>query len=218
MPLTIEQAKTFNMMIERINTRLTPSSDGYLSLTNFYKMKFTPENIYHIYNQGNNKEQLFFLDTQYAHFLSLYKSHIFPHCETICWCLMPNHFHFMIYTDNRCLQKIQQGGLLLDPVTNGFRKTLSSYSHQLNKNSGRSGALFRPKTKSKCLTEDSTNTGNYNNRRSFVQSCFDYIHQNPVEAGLVEDAEQWQWSSSSFYGNKKTDLLCNKEIADRFLG
>ena len=43
---------------------------------------------------------------------------------------MPNHFHFLIHTDARVEELKKQGGLFLDPVTNGFRKLLSAYSHK----------------------------------------------------------------------------------------
>ena len=85
-------------------------------------MKFAPDNIYHVYNQGNNKYLLFIHDVHYYYFLELYQSYLVPFCETLCLCLMPNHFHFMIYTDERCTELKKQGGLLLDPVTNGIRK------------------------------------------------------------------------------------------------
>ena len=116
-------------------------------------MKFIPENNYHIFNQGNNKEQFFFNDNQYYSFLELFKAHIVPHCEILSWCLMPNHFHFMIYANERCLQMEKQGGLMLDPVTNGFRKLLSTYAHKFNVSNKSTGSLFRPKTKAKCLSK-----------------------------------------------------------------
>jgi len=89
-------------------------------------MHFVPENIYHVYNQGNNNRVVFNDDMHFAFFLQLYREYIFPHCETLSWCLMNTHFHFMIHTDNRCLELKKQGNLLLDPVTNGFRKLLST--------------------------------------------------------------------------------------------
>jgi hypothetical protein len=30
-----------------------------------------------------------------------------------------------------------------------------------------------------------------------------YLHQNPVEAGFVEKAEDWLWSSAGDYAGKK---------------
>jgi len=95
-------------------------------------MKFLQENIYHVSNQGNNQQNVFIKDFHFLYFLQLYKEYITPHCETLAWCLMHNHFHFMLYADNRCLEVKQQGGLLLDPVTNGFRKLLSTYAHEFN--------------------------------------------------------------------------------------
>jgi hypothetical protein len=41
---------------------------------------------------------------------------------------MPNHFHLLIYTDERVAETKKQGGLLIDPLTNGFRKLLSGYA------------------------------------------------------------------------------------------
>jgi len=71
-------------------------------------MKFLPENVYHVYNQGNNQQNIFIKDFQFLYFLQLYQQYIVPHCETLAWCLMHNHFHFMIYADNRCLEVKQQ--------------------------------------------------------------------------------------------------------------
>ena len=95
-------------------------------------MKFLPENSYHVFNQGNNHERLFSEDYHYHFFLELFQSYNLPNCHVICWCLMPNHFHFLIHTDTRVKELKKQGGLLLDPVTNGFRKLLSAYSHKYN--------------------------------------------------------------------------------------
>jgi putative transposase len=131
----------------------------------------------------------------------------------------------------------KQGGLVLDPLTNGFRKLLSAYSHKYNLQNNRTGALFRPKTKAKCITEEAIikETG-LSNQEYFIQ-CFHYIHNNPLAAGLVELPEQWKWSSCRFYLNQSDETLtladetparsdetsdqhsfCNKELAYKFLG
>ena len=134
-------------------------------------MTFTPDNVYHVYNQGNNKEQVFFEDFHYNYFLQLYQSYVGPFCETLCWCFMPNHFHFMIYTDERCTPLIKQGGLMLDPVTNGIRKLLSTYAHEFNIKNNRSGGLFRPKTKIKNLTEKAESLNNQIGIQSYYLNC-----------------------------------------------
>ena len=181
-------------------------------------MKFLPDNSYHVYNQGNNHERIFHEDTHYHAFLELCKSYILPHCDIICWCLMPNHFHFLIHTDSRAAKVRKQGGLLLDPITNGFRKTLSTYSHQFNLQNDRSGALFRPKTKSKCLTDEAAIKGSGYTISEYLAKCFLYIHNNPVESGLVSLPEEWKWSSYRFYAGMRENSFCNKELAYKLLG
>ena len=181
-------------------------------------MKFLPENSYHVYNQGNNHERLFHADSYYHSFLELFKSHVLPHCVIICWCLMPNHFHFLIHTDERVKEIRKQGGLFLDPVTNGFRKILSTYSHQFNLQNDRSGALFRPKTKAKCITDEAAIEESGLSETAYFSTCFHYIHNNPVAAGLVSLPEDWKWSSYRFYIGKRENSFCNKELAYKLLG
>jgi hypothetical protein len=54
-----------------------------------------------------------------------------PHAEIIGYCLTPNHFRFLLYVDDRVDAVIKQGGLMIDPVTNVFRKLLSGYGRNL---------------------------------------------------------------------------------------
>src|SRR5436189_2385645 len=135
-------------------------------------MKFVPENIYHVYNQGNNKQVIFSEDLHFSYFLQLYKGYILPHCETLAWCLMNTHFHFLIYADMRCLELKKQGNLLLDPVTNGFRKLLSAYSHEYNIKNNRSGSLFRPKTKSICLNDEVEKNNKFLSKQDYYLNTF----------------------------------------------
>jgi putative transposase len=116
-------------------------------------MTFSANNIYHIYNQGNNRQTIFFKREDYLMFLNLNKKLIHPNVATIAWCLMPNHFHFMVHTDERCNTKIKQGGIFIYPITNGIRKLLSGYARIFNNQNQRSGSVFRQKTKSKCLSD-----------------------------------------------------------------
>ncbi len=53
--------------------------------------------LYHIYNQGNNRQKIFFRQENYLFFLKKIKIHILPHADILAWCLMPNHFHLMVY-------------------------------------------------------------------------------------------------------------------------
>src|SRR3990172_7982834 len=51
---------------------------------------------YHIYNCGNNRDDLFRTRENYNHFLSLYDKYIYPIADTYAWVLMKNHFHLLV--------------------------------------------------------------------------------------------------------------------------
>ncbi|MGE0089953.1 MAG: hypothetical protein AB7S50_10835 [Bacteroidales bacterium] len=51
---------------------------------------------YHIYNRGNNFENIFITNEDYLHFLDLYEIYINPIADTFAWCLMKNHFHLLV--------------------------------------------------------------------------------------------------------------------------
>ncbi|PZF73974.1 hypothetical protein DN068_06450 [Taibaiella soli] len=59
-------------------------------------MRFIEGELYHVYNRGNNKRQIFFKDENYIFFLKKIKESIAPNSDILCWCLMPNHFHLLL--------------------------------------------------------------------------------------------------------------------------
>ncbi|VAW34164.1 hypothetical protein MNBD_CHLOROFLEXI01-2181, partial [hydrothermal vent metagenome] len=58
------------------------------------KLQF--DQIYHIYNRGNNRENLFLGKENYLYFLKLFSQHIAPVVIVYAYCLLPNHFHFLL--------------------------------------------------------------------------------------------------------------------------
>jgi putative transposase len=167
-------------------------------------MKFIPQNVYLVYNQGNNHQQLFYKDEDYRKFLELFSDYVLPYTDVLAWCLIPNHYHFMLSVKNNCVP-VKQGNIMLDSVSNGFRNLSSSYAHLFNKSHTGTGSVFRPKTKSKNLNE-LTGTLSYLN-------CFYYIHQNAWRHGLVSHASLWKYSSYHFYIGNRKKSICNLELA-----
>ena len=55
-----------------------------------------PGHYYHIFNRGNNRENIFFEERNYRYFMQLYQKYILPVCNTFAYCLMRNHFHFLV--------------------------------------------------------------------------------------------------------------------------
>jgi len=136
---------------------------------------------------------------------------ILPNAEIVAYCLMPNHFHFMIAADERVSILMKQGALLIDPLTNGFRKLLSGYTRTTNTKYNRTGSLFRQKTKANNLSEIKIIAAS-DNIQDYYLTCFNYIHSNPAKAAIVAAPEDWEYSSYKDYLELRRGTLCNKVL------
>ncbi len=160
--------------------------------------------LYHLYNQGNNKELLFAKDQDYLAFLRLTRRHLSPVCEIVAWCLMPNHFHFCIYAMEESVREIRSGSFMIQQLSRGVGDLLSHYSAELNGAQNRTGARFRPRTKLKQISE----SGDVR-----YVTAVQYIHDNPVAAGLCLNACDWTYSSAKEYSGLRNGTLCNLQLA-----
>lgn len=120
----------------------------------------------------------------------------------------------MVVANDECSKVVKQGGLLLDPLTNGVRKLLSGYSHGHNKRYQRTGSLFRPKTKAKDLSL--LQAENAFSLCDYCINCFYYIHQNPLHHHLTTDLYHWMYSSFLFYAGRRDTDFCDKNLATKF--
>jgi putative transposase len=170
-------------------------------------MHFLQGEVYHVYNRGNNRQRVFFDDRNYCFFLQKVKVQLLPVCEILSWCLMPNHFNFMIYaTAEGCVERSSFGGKPMQELPHRIGKLLSSYSQAINKQNDTTGSLFQQKTKAKCLT--GITIPQIQTPASYLVNCMNYIHQNPVKAGLVARMEDWNFSSFGGYMGMPTHLEC----------
>ena len=62
-------------------------------------MQFDTGHLYHIYNQGNNRQKIFHNRENYLFFLRKIHKHVLPFADILAWCLMPNHFHLMVHVN-----------------------------------------------------------------------------------------------------------------------
>lgn len=188
-----------------------------------YLAEFDEDRIYHVYNRTNNKEPLFLSDENRYFFLSKYHEYISPLAHTLCWCLLPNHFHLLIRIRTRSqiisslLGTADRGQTMIEKryldniITTGvfteqrFKRFFQSYSLAFNKMYNRNGNLFYKPFKRVLVDRES----------QFTQAIV-YIHANPVKHRLVPDFENYQWSSWKTLLSDKPTSLSRQEIIDWF--
>ena len=171
-------------------------------------MHFHEKDIYHIYNRGNNSQQIFFERENYLYFLRLTKKFLSPAGEILAWCLMPNHFHFMIYANEISTKTLENRNFPIQRLSESLRLLLSSYTKAINYRYHRNGNLFQQKTKSKNL---------YDGEDNYVEQAFHYIHNNPVKATLCNKPAEWEFSSYRDYEGLRNGTLCNKVLVLQLL-
>lgn len=173
-------------------------------------MHFEAYQLYHIYNRGINSQRIFFQEKNYYYFLRKIKLYINPYCEILAYCLMPNHFHLLISTDERSTSPVKVGREKRNPISEGFRKTLSTYSQGINRQENRKSSLFQQNTRSVEVTDWTSNV-------HYAEICFFYIHHNPVKAGLVRKAHEWQHSSAHIFRQYNRHSLVNLRLAEQLI-
>ena len=160
-------------------------------------MKFQPGRVYHVYNRGNNRERIFFKEDNYRYFLVKMRKHLLPHAEVLAWCLMPNHFHWMI----RVRDEVEMGRFTQDLGT-----FFSSYTRAIQNQEARTGSLFQQQYRTKELATP-----------EYLLHCFCYVHQNPLRAVLEVEPGQWPWSSFRDYVGLRSGQLCAQAVAAELL-
>lgn len=138
--------------------------------------------IYHVMMRGINRQAIFDDDEDCRRFMNILADLPFQHdddgmllpirtCVIYAWCLMTNHFHLLV---------MEKDWKIADVI----KSLASSYVYYYNKKNERIGHLFQERFKSEPC-----------NDMEYFTTLLRYIHQNPVKAGIVEDAADYEWSS-----------------------
>ena len=181
-------------------------------------MNFEIGNMYHIFNQGNNRRQIFFRDENYLFFLRKMEHQIKPYGDFICYCLMPNHFHWLFQVRRmECPQKTFSSDSK-NPDRNislneSIGIALRSYSRAINKWKGWSGSLFKGETKAKTsfISEFITVDSKHWDKSDYFTNCFQYIHNNPLPS-LANRPENYKYSSAREYAGMTESTICNLDL------
>jgi putative transposase len=195
-------------------------------MTTYRKVVFANNQIYHVYNRGVERRPIFLnkrefdravITISFYRFaglpLRLSKFLILPtlqqqelidklkksgekRVEIIAFCLIPNHFHFL-------LKQTKDNGIssFLSDFTN-------SYSKYFNGKYKRVGPLFQGLFKAKRVETDEQ-----------LIHLSRYIHLNPVTSYLVKEKKlrEYTWSSYREYLGLNFETICNtQEVLDQF--
>lgn len=161
-------------------------------------MQLYPGRHFHLFNRSNNNEVVFKERESFPYFLRKYQKYLGDLLDTVAYCLMPTHFHFLIHIRN-----FEGNGVELEQhmreVKDRIGILLSSYTKAINRRFHRHGSLFQHHTKAKEIVTDS------------LLPIVSYIHRNPVRARLVRRPEEWEFSSYRDYIGVRSDSFVWKE-------
>ena len=170
---------------------------------------------YHIYNRGNNREDLFRSKENYEYFLRLYEKYIYPIADTYAWVLMKNHFHLLVR-----IREEEEIGLneLPNPVRVQnpdrvkikpphlyFSHLFNSYTQAYNKMYERTGTLFQRPFKRIEVTSN-----------KYFRQLVVYIHTNPVHHKFCKDYTDYPWSSFDIIISTKPTKLTREQTLEWF--
>ncbi len=158
------------------------------------------ECFYHIFNRGINSQRLFFDERNYSYFLKLMESKISCIVDIYAYCLLQNHFHFLvrIKTEQEIRRIFPQKDTIETSkiISQQFSNMFNSYTQAINKHYGRTGKLFELPFRRKFIDSHEQ-----------LMNTIHYIHNNPVKHGITTNPEIYRYSSLFTIKNGINDPL-----------
>ena len=139
---------------------------------------------HHVTQRGNRQQKIFFNDDDRRAYIQILAAAL-KRSETRCLagCLMDNHIHLMLVPENA------------DGLRACMSSTHTTYAQRINRREQMTGHLFQGRYASFAMDD----------RHMMITAR--YIENNPVEAGIVESAEDWRWSSARAHIDQRNDGL-----------
>jgi len=131
---------------------------------------------FHVVNHAVDGRELFYDPGDYKNYLLFFKEALTPAVTVIAYCLMPNHFHFLLR------QNAPEG------ISTLFEKAHKRYARYYNTKHGFKGRIFRTQLNHRETMEE----------KYILHACA-YIHANPVQANLANFPEDWEYSNFREY-------------------
>jgi putative transposase len=157
---------------------------------------FAAGEYYHIYNRGAGCNPIFFTSANYEYCLRLVKRYLTHSAVAIiAYCLMPNHYHFLLR---------QESDL---PLSKFIGVLFNAYAQAVNKQQARSGSLFEGRFRHRRI-----------DREDYLTHLCRYIHLNPVKAQLAQQPQDWPYSNyQDWIGLRSGTLMDRLFNEDHFL-
>jgi putative transposase len=150
----------------------------------------------HVVHRGNNRMPCFLSDEDRAFYLhQLGRMLPRSRCLLHAYCLMDNHVHLLLTTENA------KGCAIL------MKSVAQLYAQYFNKAHGRTGYLWEGRFRS-CLVQD----------EHYALACYRYIEMNPVRAAMVASARDFYWSSFRRNAHGETSPLITPHAEYEQLG
>ena len=147
----------------------------------------------HVMVQGVNKEYIFYKKEYIEKYLEIIKKNKQKYNFTIiAYCIMNNHAHFLVYTED------------INSFGKFMQKTNLLYAQMYNREEKRCGVLFRNRYQVEPI---------YNIKH--LVNCIKYIHDNPVKAKMVLKCEDYMYSSYKDFINN-TGVTQSKIMINMF--
>lgn len=200
-----------------------------------------PDKFYHIYNHANGDDKLFREERNYSFFMQKIEKYIVPCCDIYSYCLIPNHFHFALRVksehelikiwedklDKKLSKLILPPTLLKNPsgfivgdelvlsrlktsmieklLSEQFSHCFNSYVQAYNKVYNRMGSLMKERFQRKNVDSE-----------RYLKSLICYIHNNPVNHGIVKSPSNWSHSSYNTLFTDDPTFIKRTEVIELF--
>jgi len=155
---------------------------------------FVRGNYYHLYNRGVGKSLLFFNDDNYLYCLRLIKRNAQKFgVQVVAYCLMPNHYHFLLRQDSDV------------PLSKFINVLFNAYVQAVNRQQNRKGALFEGRFRHALVDRD-----------EYLIHLSRYIHLNPRKANLVSNLDDWPYSNYLEWVGERSGTLIDLDVVRQY--
>ena len=158
--------------------------------------EFVAGGIYHVFNRGNNRNVLFEVKEDFSCFKGmLYEGGKREGIKIYHYCLMSNHFHLLVRSETA------------ESLPHFMHWVQLGYARYFKGRHKTTGHIFEERYRSPRIAEE-----------SYYLQCGRYIERNPVKAKMVQNAEEYPYSSAGYYVKGKRDPLVTENIYYQSLG